>query len=72
MKHPLLSLIKLIFTFAVALSIGMVVSVWLITKSNIPFAVYVKYGIIGAIGGVWIGAGAWFVFYLQIRKYLRK
>lgn len=72
MKYPLLEFVKLIFIFAVTCSIGMVVSIWLITQESIPPIEYVKYGAIGAIGGVWVGAGVWFVFYLQIRRYKRK
>jgi hypothetical protein len=72
MKHPLLELIKLIFIFAATCSIGMAVSIWLITRDPISPIEYVRYGIIGAIGGVWIGVGVWFVFYLQIRRYNRK
>ncbi|WP_338457892.1 hypothetical protein [Pantoea sp. Nvir] len=55
MKHPILELIKLIFILAVTFSIGMVVSIWLITRESIPLEVYVKYGVIGAFVGGWEG-----------------
>ena len=68
MKHPILELIKLIFILAVTFSIGMVVSIWLITSESIFLEVYVKYEIIGAfVGGVG-GVGTWLIFYLQIRR----
>ena len=72
MKHPLFELIKLMFILAVTFSIGMVVSIWLITREPISLEVYIKYGVIGAIVGLWGGAGAWLIFYLQIRRYFRK
>ena len=72
MKHPLLELIKLMFILAVPFSIGMVVCIWVITRDPISLEVYIKYGMIGAIGGLWGGAGTWLIFYLQIRRHFRK
>lgn len=72
MKHPILELIKLMFILAVTFSIGMVFSIWLITRESIPLDLYIKYGMIGAIAGLWAGGGAWLIFYLQIRKNFRK
>jgi hypothetical protein len=72
MKYPILELVKLMFILAFTFSIGIVVSIWLITRESIPLDVYVKYGIIGAIVGLWGGAGTWLIFYLQIRRRYRK
>ncbi|MDN8543926.1 hypothetical protein AB6T85_03665 [Erwinia sp. ACCC 02193] len=72
MKHPLLELIKLMFILAVTFSLGMVVSIWLITPEPISQEVYIKYGVIGAIVGLWGGAGTWLILYLQIRRHSRK
>lgn len=72
MNHPLLELIKLVFIFAATCSIGMVASIWLITRNPIDLDVYIKYGCIGAAVGVWIGAGIWLLFYLQVRRHFRK
>jgi len=72
MKHHILELIKLMFILVVTFSIGIVVSIWLITRESIPLYVYVKYGVIGAIVGLWGGAGTWLIFYLQIRRRYRK
>jgi len=52
MKHHILELIKLMFILAVTFSIGIVVSIWLITRESIPLDVYVKYVVIGAIVGL--------------------
>ncbi|RPD94080.1 hypothetical protein BBB56_21785 [Candidatus Pantoea deserta] len=72
MKHPILELMKIMFFMAVTFSIGIVISIWLITRESIPLDVYVEYGIIGAIVGLWGGAGTWLIFYLQIRRRYRK
>lgn len=72
MKNHLLLLIKLLLISLATCSIGIVVSIWLIAREPIPSEVYVKYGIIGAVVGLWGGAGTWLLFYLQIRKYIRK
>ena len=72
MKHPLLDFIKLIFIFAATCSIGMVVNIWLITRNPVALAAYIKYGCIGAAVGIWIGAGIWLLFYLQVRRHFRK
>lgn len=72
MKYLLLTFIKLIFIFSIVCSIGMVASIWFITREPVALSEYLEYGGVGAIGGVWIGAGIWFVFYLQVRKYNRK
>ena len=72
MKHPILELIKLVFILAVTFSIGMVASTWLISKGDVPFSEYILAGKIGAIVGVWGGAGVWLLLYLQVLKYNRK
>ncbi|EOF6097041.1 hypothetical protein ACK1FP_004557 [Salmonella enterica] len=72
MNRPLLELIKLMFIFSATCSIGMVASTWLICKGEVPFSEYVLAGKIGAIVGVWGGAGVWLLLYLQVRKYNRK
>lgn len=72
MKHPLLELIKLMLIFAVICSVGMVVTIWLITRNPVALVIYIKYGCIGAIVGIWIGAGIWLLFYMQIRRHFRK
>lgn len=72
MKNPILELVKLMFILSVTFSIGMVVSIWLITRQSVPLDVYVKYGVIGAVVGLWGGAGAWLILYLQIRRSFRK
>jgi len=72
MNRPILELIKLILIFSATCSIGMVVSIWLITRNPIALTVYIKYGCIGAAVGVWIGAGIWLLFYLQVRRHFRK
>lgn len=72
MKHPLLELIKLMFTVVVTFSVGTVVSIWLITRESISLELYIKYGAIGGIVGLWGGAGAWLMFYLQIRRRFHK
>ncbi len=59
MNRPLLELIKLIFIFSATCSIGMVVSLWLITRNPIALTVYIKYGCIGAAVGVWIVSVNW-------------
>ncbi len=43
------------FILAVTFSIGMVVSIWLITGESLPLEIYIKYGVIGAIVGLWGG-----------------
>ncbi|EEV5568440.1 hypothetical protein PU33_21650 [Escherichia coli] len=72
MKKYLLLLIKLLLISIATCSIGIVVSIWLIAREPIPFEVYVKYGIIGAVVGLWGGAGIWLQLYLQMRRYYRK
>ncbi|MGD9424033.1 hypothetical protein ACLHDD_02400 [Pantoea sp. NSTU24] len=72
MKKTLLELVKLMIILAVTFLMGMVISIWLITREPIPLDVYVKYGIIGAIVGLWGGAGTWLIFYLQRRRRSRK
>lgn len=72
MKHPILELMKIMFFMAVTFSIGIVISIWLITRESIPLDVYVECGIIGAIVGLWGGVGTWLIFYLQIRRRYRK
>ncbi len=72
MKKHLLLLIKLLLISIAICSIGIVVSIWLIAREPIPSEVYVKYGIIGAVVGLWGGAGIWLQLYLQMRRYYRK
>lgn len=72
MKKHLLLLIKLLLISIATCSIGIVVSIWLIAREPIPSEVYVKYGIIGAVVGLWGGAGIWLQLYLQMRRYYRK
>lgn len=72
MKYPLLELNKVMLIFAVTCSTGIALTIWLITKNPIPLAIYIKYGCIGAIVGVWIGAGTGLLFFLQIRRHFHK
>lgn len=72
MKNHLLLLVKLLLISIATCSVGIVVSIWLIAREPIPSEVYVKYGVIGAVVGVWGGAGVWLLLYLQVRRYNRK
>ncbi|APJ78293.1 hypothetical protein EGX65_23110 [Escherichia coli] len=72
MKKHLLLLIKLLLISIATCSIGIVVSIWFIAREPIPSEVYVKYGRIGAVVGLWGGAGIWLQLYLQMRRYYRK
>lgn len=55
MKYHLLTLIKLVLLSTFTCSFSIVVSIWLITRESIPSEVYIKYGVIGALVGLWGG-----------------
>lgn len=69
MRTSLLAFLKVLIAFSFTCAATSVVGMWLIPHEEVSYEVYINAGVIGAIGGAWIGTGVWLLFYRQVRKH---